>query len=333
MQDKILMGHGSGGKLMNDLISGLIKEIFGIESLQLDDSAILTLPGNTLAFTTDTYTITPIFFRGGDIGSLAIHGTVNDLAVMGANPMFISCGLILEEGFKISKLEQILSSMKRAADFSGVKIVTGDTKVVEKGKADKVFINTSGIGIIENPVPRKEIEEGDMILINGSIGDHGMSILAERNGFSFSKELLSDSAPLNHLIIPLLKKFPQSIKFMRDATRGGIASVLNEVVQRQPYSVKLIEDNLPIKREVRGVSDILGIDPLYVANEGKVVIIVEKEMANTILNEMKNLNKGAESAIIGKITTDYPGKVFVETGIKGKRILSLLIEEQLPRIC
>jgi hydrogenase expression/formation protein HypE len=335
MDDKILMGHGSGGKLMNELINGLIIETFGTDSLQLDDSAILTVESKKLAFTTDTFTITPIFFPGGDIGELAINGTVNDLAVMGAKPMFISSGFILEEGFKISELQKIMKSMKEAADYAEVKIVTGDTKVVERGHVDRIYINTSGIGILEFPVSvqRKDIAEGDLIIINGTIGDHGISVMAERNGLSFSKGLLSDCAPLNHLIAAVMEQIPDGIKFMRDATRGGVASVLNEVVQKTSYSAKLVEENLPIKDEVSGVCDILGIDPLYAANEGKVLMIVRKKDGGKILEIMKNIKEGKEAAIIGEMTGQYPGKVFVQTAIGGKRMLSLLIEEQLPRIC
>ncbi len=318
---------------MNELINGLIKETFGSDSLQLDDSAILTVESKQLAFTTDTFTITPIFFPGGDIGELAINGTVNDLAVMGAKPMYISSGFILEEGFKISELQKVMKSMKRAADYAGVKIVTGDTKVVERGNVDGIFINTSGIGILESPVQRKDIEEGDLIIINGTIGDHGISVMAKRNGLSFSKGLLSDCAPLNHLIAAVMEQVPDGIKFMRDATRGGVASVLNEVVQKTPFSAKLVEENLPMKDEVRGVCDILGIDPLYAANEGKVLMVVREKDGEKILEIMRNIKEGKEAAIIGEITGQYPGKVFVQTGIGGKRMLSLLIEEQLPRIC
>jgi len=336
MEDKILLGHGSGGKLMNELIHGLIKETFGSDSLQLDDSAILSLDGmdeKKLAFTTDSYTITPVFFPGGNIGELAVNGTVNDLAVMGAKPMYISSAFILEEGLPVSDLKKIMVSMKTAADYAGVKIVTGDTKVVEKGKADKIFINTSGIGILESGVQRRDIEAGDLIVINGTIGDHGISVMAERNGLSFSKGLVSDCAPLNHLIGAVMHACPEGIKFMRDATRGGAASVLNEVVQNSPFSARLMESDLPIREEVHGVCDILGIDPLYAANEGKVIMIVKKSDGEKILEIMRDITEGKEAAIIGKITSRYPGKVYVETAVGGKRMLALLIEEQLPRIC
>ncbi|MCP5105056.1 MAG: hydrogenase expression/formation protein HypE [bacterium] len=333
MEDKILLGHGSGGKLMNELIYGLIKETFGSDSLQLDDSAVLPVEGRELAFTTDSYTITPIFFPGGNIGELAVNGTVNDLAVMGAVPKYISSGFILEEGLETAQLKEIMASMKKAADYAGVKIVTGDTKVVEKGKADKIFINTSGIGFMLAPVQRKPIEAGDRVIINGTIGDHGIAVMAERNGLSFSKGLLSDCTPLNHLIAAVIKECPGGIKFMRDATRGGVASVLNEVVDGSAFSAKLIENDLPVRDEVNGVCDILGIDPLYAANEGKVLMVVKREEGKKILEIMRGIKEGKEAAVIGEVTAQYPGKVFVETGIGGKRMLALLIEEQLPRIC
>lgn len=333
MKDKILLGHGSGGKLMNELINGLIKEKFGPCSLQLDDSAVLPLGSSKIAFTTDSFTITPIFFPGADIGELAVNGTVNDLAVMGATPLYISSGFILEEGFPISELERVMDSMRKAAEYAGVQIVTGDTKVVEKGKADRIFINTSGVGIMELPVQRQDIEVGDLIIINGTIGDHGISVMAERNKLSFSKELLSDCAPLNHLITAVIENVPGSVKFMRDATRGGVASVLNELVHKRPFSAVLSERNLPVRDEVNGVCDILGIDPLYAANEGKVLMIVKKEDAAKILEVMRDIKEGTDAAIIGEIGEEYPGKVFVKTAIGGKRMLSLLIEEQLPRIC
>jgi len=333
MKDKILLGHGSGGKMMNELINGLIKDKFGPCSLQLDDSAILPISDAEIAFTTDTFTITPIFFPGGDIGELAINGTVNDLAVMGARPLYISSGFILEEGLAISDLEKVMDSMRKAAEYAGVQIVTGDTKVVEKGKADKIFINTSGIGIMQAPVQRQDIAVGDLILINGSIGDHGISVMAKRNNLSFSNELLSDCAALNHLIAAVIEKVPGAVKFMRDATRGGVASVLNELVDKKPFSAKLFEEKLPVKGEVTGVCDILGIDPLYAANEGKVLMVVKQAEAGKVIDVMRTVKEGKEAAIIGQVSAEYPGKVFVETGIGGKRMLSLLIEEQLPRIC
>jgi hydrogenase expression/formation protein HypE len=333
MNDRILMGHGSGGKLMVELITRTIGEILGSGSVQMDDSAIL-IPGNEkIAFTTDSYTITPLFFPGGDIGTLAVNGTVNDLAVMGAMPLFLSCGLILEEGLEIALLKKVLRSIRKSSDAAGVKIVTGDTKVVEKGSADKMFVNTSGIGVMEHPIARKEITPGDQIIINGSIGDHGISVMARRSGLSFSKGLISDCAPLNGLIDDVLGEFPDQVKFMRDATRGGVASVLNEIVRKKMFGAVLFEERLPLKEEVVGVCDILGIDPLYAANEGKVIMIVDRESSAGILARMRKNRFGKNAAVIGEIIDQYRGMVYVETHVRGKRMLPLLIEDQLPRIC
>jgi hydrogenase expression/formation protein HypE len=333
MSDKISSGHGSGGKLMNEMIENVIKKTLGPDSIQLDDSAILTIGTEKICFTTDNFTISPVFFPGGDIGKLAVNGTVNDLAVMGAKPLYLSCAIILEEGLDITDLIKILKSMKEAADYAGVQIVTGDTKVVQKGNADKIFINTTGIGILESGIQRQPVEPGDAIIINGNIGDHGVAVMAERNRLSFTRGLLSDCAPLNHLIGKIIKGCPGSIRFMRDPTRGGVASVLNEIVKNKSYSAKLYEDKLPVRDEVKGVCELLGIDPLYVANEGKVLIIAKKDSAEEIVRIMKSEEEGKCAAIIGEITDEFPGKAYLETPIGGKRIIPLLIEEQLPRIC
>ena len=333
MDKKILMAHGNGGELMGSLISDLIVDIFGKDSVQLDDSAILEPGDGELVFTTDTYTITPVFFEGGDIGKLAVNGTVNDLAVMGAEPKFLSCGLVLEEGFDISSLKKILQSMKEAIDYAGVKIVTGDTKVVDKGSVDKIFINTSGIGIMRGYSFRKRINPGDKIIVNGTIGDHGISIMAERSKLSFSKGLASDSQPLSKMLISVGNEFGEEIHFVRDATRGGVASVLNEVAAGKKFSIKLIEDQLPVRKEVAGVCEILGLDPLYSANEGKAVLIVSSGEAENIVKEMRKFPEGADAEVIGEVDTDFPGKVYIETYIRGKRILPPLQEDQLPRIC
>ncbi len=333
MDNKILMAHGNGGELMGSLISELIVDIFGKESVQLDDSAIITPGAGQLVFTTDTYTITPIFFEGGDIGKLAVNGTVNDLAVMGAEPKFLSCGLVLEEGFEISSLKKILLSMKEAIDYAGVKIVTGDTKVVDKGSADKIFINTSGIGVMRGYSFRNRINPGDKVIVNGTIGDHGISIMAERSKLSFSEGLSSDSQPLNKMLLSLGDKYGESVRFVRDATRGGVASVLNEVIAGKDFSIKLIEDKLPVKKEVTGVCEILGLDPLYSANEGKAILITSAGEAENIVKEMKKFPEGRDAEVIGEVNIDFPGKVYIETYIKGKRILPPLQEDQLPRIC
>ncbi len=333
MDKKILMAHGNGGELMGSLVSDLIVDIFGRDSVQLDDSAILAPGDDEIVFTTDTYTITPVFFEGGDIGKLAVNGTVNDLAVMGAEPKFLSCGLVLEEGFEISSLKKILRSMKEAVDYAGVKIVTGDTKVVDKGSVDKIFINTSGIGFMRGYSFRKKIGPGDKILVNGTIGDHGISIMAERSKLSFSEGLVSDSQPLSRMLISVGNKFGKEIHFVRDATRGGVASVLNEVAAGKNFSIRLIEDQLPVRKEVAGVCEILGLDPLYSANEGKAVLIVSSGEADNIVKEMKKFPEGVDAEVIGEVDTDFPGKVYIETYIKGKRILPPLQEDQLPRIC
>ena len=333
MIKKILPGHGSGGKLMNDMISGTIKNILGKDSIQIDDSAILDVAPGKIAFTTDSFTVTPIFFPGGDIGKLAINGTVNDLAVMGAEPRYLSCSLILEEGFDFESFEKILLSMKHSAEAAGVKIVTGDTKVVPNGKGDKIYINTSGIGIFKGDIQRREIKRGDKIIVNGTVGDHGITIMSLRNDLKFSSSLKSDCAPLNGLIGSLTEKFPHSIKFIRDATRGGLASVLNEITADSELSAGIIEDSIPVSEEVKGICSLLGLDPLYVANEGKVLIISSPEDAEGIVGTMKLNEYGKNASIIGEIDSLYPGKVYIETFIGGRRLLPLLAEEQLPRIC
>ncbi len=333
MEDKIRLGHGSGGKLMNQLIHEEIEAAFSSTGLQLDDSAVLSLPEKKIAFTTDSYTITPIFFNGGNIGSLAINGTVNDLAVMGAEPLYLSSSLIVEEGFTMENFRTILASMKGAAQAANVQLVTGDTKVVEKGKGDQIFINTAGIGVFHHQVQREKIQVGDKIIINGTVGDHGIAIMALRNNLSVSDNLKSDCAPLNHLILSLVNQYPTHIKFMRDATRGGVASVLNEIVSQQSFAVQLFEGEIPLRDEVRGVCDILGIDPLYAANEGKVILVVAEKGAENFLRSLKSHPLGIDANIIGEVTDQFPGKVFLETEVGGKRMVPLLLEDQLPRIC
>ncbi len=333
MSERIRSGHGSGGRLMNEMIEVLIRGTLGPESVQLDDSAVLDIGGARLAFTTDSFTITPLFFPGGDIGTLAVNGTVNDLAVMGARPLYLSCALIIEEGLEMEELAAILRSMKVAADRAGVKIVTGDTKVVRKGEADRIFINTAGIGVFEGEVQRREIAPGDKIIINGSLGDHGTAIMALRNNFTFTRGLVSDCASLCGLIGGVTGAFPGAVRFMRDATRGGVASVLNEIVKGRDFCAKLYETAIPVKEEVRGVCELLGIEPLYVANEGKVLMVVDGPSAEAVVSAMREFEEGKDACVIGEITGDYPGKVYVETAIGGRRMLPLLAEEQLPRIC
>lgn len=335
--DRILLGHGSGGQLSHQLIKDVfIKSFSNPELDEQTDSAILTIEKQNLCFTTDSYVVDPIFFSGGNIGKLAVAGTVNDLAVTGALPLYLSVGFIIEEGFPIEDLLRIVETMKNEASAAGVKIVTGDTKVVDRGKADKVFINTSGIGILptENKhiASGKKISVGDKIIINGSIGDHGMTIMAERNELNITAKIGSDCACLNHMISDVLK-ISNKIRFMRDATRGGIATVLTEMVTDAEYGLLIEEEDVPVKEEVRGICELLGFDPFYVANEGKVIIVVAEEDAEKVLQIMKKHPEGKEAAIIGEITDLHPGKGWINTSVGGKRIIDMLAGEQLPRIC
>ncbi|MBN2681265.1 MAG: hydrogenase expression/formation protein HypE [Bacteroidales bacterium] len=335
--DRILLGHGSGGQLSHELIKNVfIKNFSNTELNKQTDSAILKIEDLNLCFTTDSYVVDPIFFSGGNIGKLAIAGTVNDLAVAGAKPLYLSAGFIIEEGFPMDDLVKITETMKEEAQKAGITIVTGDTKVVDRGKADKVFINTSGIGIL--PKKNKEIasgskiKPGDKIIINGSIGDHGMTIMAERNDLNISAKIGSDCACLNHMINDILNA-SDKVSFMRDATRGGIATVLTEIVSDKDFGLIIEEDQVPVKEAVRGICELLGFDPFYVANEGKVIVVVASEDAEKVVAAMKNHKEGKEAAIIGEITSEHKGKGWINTGIGGKRIIDMLAGEQLPRIC
>lgn len=332
MSEKISLFHGSGGEGTKYLIDKIVKELDNEILRTLLDSAILDL-NETLAFTTDSYVISPPFFKGGDIGKLSIFGTVNDLSVVGAKPLFLSLSFIIEEGFEVLEFERIVKSIKEASKTTDVKVVTGDTKVVEKGKGDKIFINTSGVGIIEKEkdLRNRKVEIGDLILINGGIGEHGLSIMLERLGVKTGEEVKSDLSPLNSLILPLLSEF-KGIKFMRDPTRGGVATVLNEISKKFEFEIELWEESLPIKDWVKEASNILGIDPLYAANEGKVVMVVKKEEAEKVLEFLKNHPLGKEASIIGRIK-DFGSKVYLKTEIGTKRILDTLKKDLLPRIC
>jgi hydrogenase expression/formation protein HypE len=335
--DKILLGHGSGGQMSQQLISDLFIRYFNNPVLrEQTDAAVLQVPSNLLSFTTDSFVVDPIFFPGGNIGKLAICGTVNDLAVTGARPMFISAAFILEEGLPFEHLEDIVRAMAEEAAKAGVMIVTGDTKVVNKGKCDKVFINTAGIGVLEEKYRRiaigSDIQPGDKILVNGSIGDHGISVMAARNELNIHSGIGSDCACLNGLIRDILD-VSDGVRFMRDPTRGGLATVVAELAEGKPYSVKLEESSIYVDQRVRSFCELLGFDPLYVANEGKVVLIVKKEDAQRVLDAMKGHELGRHAAIIGEIHAAYPGKAWMETGIGGRRILDMLAGEQLPRIC
>lgn len=337
MDNKILLGHGSGGKLSHDLINRLFIRSFNNPSLNAQtDSAIITADKDMLAFTTDSFVVDPLFFPGGDIGKLAVAGTVNDLAVSGAKPLYISSAFIIEEGFSIKDLEKIVSSMAEEAKRAGIKIVTGDTKVVDKGKCDKVFINTTGVGLMNKENKEistgKNIKTGDKIIINGSIGDHGMSILAAREFLNFTSDLSSDCACLNGLIEKAMKTSGK-IKFMRDATRGGLATVLSELTNGKDFGLQIDETEILVNEKVKGMCEILGYDPLYVANEGKVAMVVDPNDAQAVLRELKSHELGKDSRIIGEITENHPGTAWIKTIIGGNRILDMLAGEQLPRIC
>ena len=336
MTDKILLNHGSGGRLTHQLINNLFLRYFDNPVLkEQTDSAILKVNSQHIAFTTDSYVVSPVFFPGGDIGKLAVCGTINDLSVSGAKPIFLSCGLIIEEGLLYSELEEIVKSMAAVAKQTGVLIVTGDTKVVDRGKADKIFINTSGIGILEEKNLEisfgSTIEPGDKIIINGFVGDHGTAILCARNKLEYQSEVVSDCAPLNLLISKALKS--GKIKFMRDATRGGLATVLCELAEKQGFDIEINERSIPIRENVRGLCEVFGFDPIYMANEGKVVMVVSSDDADKIVENMKNSEFGEHSAIIGQILETKRSRVIQITEIGGLRIIDMHTGEQLPRIC
>jgi hydrogenase expression/formation protein HypE len=331
--DRILLGHGSGGTMMYRLIREYFVPAFELTSLQ--DSAVLEGTGSgKIAFSTDSYVVSPIFFPGGNIGDLAVYGTVNDLSMVGAKPLYITAGLILEEGFPIEDLKKILSSMSTAAEKSGIKIVAGDTKVVNKGKADGIFINTSGIGTIEQGIdlsPAK-IVPGDRIILSGTLGNHGISVIAERNGITFNPAVLSDTAPLNSLVSDMLVT-TKEIRTMRDPTRGGLASALKEIAMDSGRCMVIDEGLLPVLPGVRGACELLGLDPLYIANEGILVAIVNPDMAESLTTAMRIHPLGKESLVIGTVQEAPPGTVLLNTSIGGTRIVDMLSGDQLPRIC
>ena len=332
---KILLGHGSGGKLTSELINKFILPAFDNRYLnELGDQAVININGSKIAFTTDSYVINPIFFPGGNIGELAVNGTINDLAVGGAKPLYISAAFIIEEGFPINELNEIIKSMGKAAKAANVLLVTGDTKVVDKGHCDKIFINTSGIGLIDSDVeisPQKVLP-GDKIILSGPIGLHGVAILSKREGLEFETEIKSDTAPLNSLVDDILK-VSKNIKWMRDPTRGGISSTLNELAEAAKVGIKIIESNIPVPSPVKAACEMLGLDPLYVANEGCLVAIVNNSESEIIIEAMKRNKLGSETCIIGEITDSHTGVVFMQTTIGGERVVDMLSGEQLPRIC
>ncbi|QGY40740.1 hydrogenase expression/formation protein HypE [Pseudodesulfovibrio cashew] len=334
MSDKVLLDYGSGGRASQRLISELFLKYLGNDELnRLNDAAELSLSGR-LAMSTDSFTVDPIFFPGGNIGSLAVHGTVNDVAMMGAVPRYLTCGYIIEEGLPMDDLETIVASMGEAAEHAGVQIVTGDTKVVPKGAVDKIFINTTGIGeIIVDPSPGGDrARPGDAVLVSGTIGDHGLTILGTREGLDFEAKVESDSASLNHLLVRLVRELPD-VHVLRDPTRGGLATTLNEITASSGVCCELVENDLPVRPEVRGGCSILGLDPLYLANEGKFLCIVPQEDADKALEIMRADPLGRDACRIGTMTDANPGKVVLVTQLGGKRLLNMLEGEQLPRIC
>ncbi len=333
--DKIMLDHGAGGRISHSLIADIMLPVFDNPVLsQLDDGAILDIDGMRIAFSTDTFTIDPIFFPGGNIGDLAVNGTVNDIAMCGAKPLFLSAGLLIEEGFPMEDLKRILRAMGDAADTAGVKIVTGDTKVVPKGAADSIFINTSGLGLIPEGV---EISchraiPGDRIILSGGMAEHGMTILTRRAGMSFESSVMSDTAPLNHMVSRMLLA-SRDIHVLRDPTRGGVGTTLNEIARSSKAGIVIYEDRIPLNSQVEALCELMGFDPLYIANEGKLIAIVGKDHVKEVLSAMKEDSHGKDAAIIGEVVAENPGSVFMKTKIGGTRIVDMLTGEPLPRIC
>ncbi len=338
--DTVTLAHGAGGRAMRDLIDDLFvggfasAELAGLEDQARLDIEDLRQAGARLAFTTDSYVVDPLFFPGGDIGTLAVNGTVNDLAMGGARPLYLSCGMIIEEGLPVATLRRVVASMKAAADAAGVAIVTGDTKVVPRGGADKLFINTAGVGVIppgRNPTAAGA-RPGDVILINGPIGDHGAAIVDARGELALENTVESDCQPLNGLVDALFDACPD-VHCLRDATRGGLATVLNEFAVESGVSIRIDERAVPVREQVRGLCEILGLDPLYLANEGKLVAVVPSEAAEEALSALRSHPAGREAAIIGQVQTGPPGTVVLATVFGGDRLVDMLVGEQLPRIC
>lgn len=333
--DKVLLAHGGGGTLSHQLIHKMFFSQFDNELLRTEhDGAIYEVNGHRFAFTTDSYVVKPIFFPGGDIGELAVYGTVNDLAVCGAIPLYISVGFILEEGFPMEDLWRIVQSMQKAAERCNVKIVTGDTKVVDRGKGDKIFINTSGVGTVipEVNISSNRIEVGDKIILSGTIAEHGIAILSAREEFDFETSIKSDTAPLHHLIGEILQEYP-NVHMMRDPTRGGLSSALNEIASKTNMGIYLIENKIPVTEEIKGICEMLGFDPLYIANEGKVLMFVPPDIEEKVLELLLAHPLGKEASIIGEVVLKNSGKVVMKTSIGTHRIVDMLSGEQLPRIC
>ncbi|MCD4742699.1 MAG: hydrogenase expression/formation protein HypE [Desulfobacteraceae bacterium] len=337
-ENKVLLDHGSGGKISHSMMSDIILPLFNNPVLaMLDDGAVLDISdisSKKIAFSTDTYVVDPIFFPGGNIGDLAVNGTVNDVAMCGANPLFLSVGLIIEEGMLISDLKKILKTMADAAKKAGVNIVTGDTKVVPKGKADKIFINTSGIGILPDNVnvTGANAQPGDKIIISGTIADHGITILSSREDLKMTSDIKTDSAPLNYMVKAIMDS-GNEIHVLRDPTRGGLGTTLNEIAAQSNVEIKIKENAIPVKSAVAGMCELLGFDPLYIANEGKLIAFASPDHAEKILEIIKKDEFGKDACIIGEVLPEKSGKVYMETLIGGTRIVDMLTGEQLPRIC
>ena len=333
--EQIVLGHGSGGKLTAQLIDRVFLPAFSNPLLnKLDDQAVLQINGSRLAFTTDSFVVTPIFFPGGDIGRLAINGTVNDLAMSGARPLYLAAAFILEEGLATEDLCRVVDSMSAAAREAGVQLVTGDTKVVNRGKGDKIFISTTGIGLIERPVDisASHARPGDKVILSGYIGDHGMAILSQREGLEFEGIIESDCAALHQLVAHMLD-VTNDIHCLRDPTRGGVATVLNEIAAHSKVGISIDETRIPVRDSVRGACEILGLDPMYVANEGKLIAIVPGEHADAMIERMRRNPLGAEARVIGEVTAEPVEMVLMRTEIGGTRVIDTLFGEQLPRIC
>ena len=336
--EKITLSHGSGGKATHNLIEGVFAPAFSNPILDtMDDAATFGIAGSEqrMAFTTDTYVVSPLFSPGGDIGKLAVHGTINDLAMAGAEPLYLSAGFILEEGFPIDELRRIVASMASAASGAGVAIVTGDTKVVERGKADKLFINTAGIGRLRTtwPVGQTRLRPGDKILLSGPVGDHGIAIMLAREALDIETDIQSDTAPLHTLVAALLEAAGDAVHCLKDPTRGGVATTLNEMALGSEVAISLDEQAIPVQAEVRGACEILGLDPLTIANEGKLLAIVAPEKAEVALAALRRHPLGSEAALIGTVQDDPAGMVFLRTDIGGMRVLDMLVGDPLPRIC
>lgn len=338
---QIVLGHGSGGKLTSELIEKIFLPAFKNPILdKLDDQAVVTINGTRLAFTTDSFVVTPIFFPGGDIGRIAVNGTVNDLAMSGARPLYLAAAFILEEGLAADDLRRVVESMRAAAEEAGIQFVTGDTKVVNRGKGDQIFITTTGIGLIEKGVniSADRARPGDKILLSGYIGDHGMAIMSQRDNLEFEGAIESDCASLNGLVanmldIPSAEGKMDFLHCLRDPTRGGVATTLNEIAKRAEVGMTLREQAIPVRETVKGACEVLGLDALYVANEGKLIAIVAPEMAEDVLQQMRRHELGRDAAVIGEVVADHPGMVLMKTEIGGTRVLDVMFGEQLPRIC